>query len=290
MSGIKKVVIVGAGFMGSGIAQTSAQNNFQTTVVDLDEKALQRSRKYIEESLSRLKNKHTPQQHEKFVKHVFANLTFSTILKDAVSDADLVIEAIVENLKAKQELLKNLEQLCPKKTLFATNTSTLLVKNIGSLMNDPSRFGGLHYFFPVPKVEIVEVVKGEKTSDSTFQKLCFYCREIKKIPIRCKDTPGFIVNSILMPQQNAALDLIEKKLGTIEEIDLACEKALGLPLGPFRLLDYIGLDTAKAIREGLIEHYPELNVKSSPILNSLVSQGKFGQKSGEGFYKYKSKL
>lgn len=211
----------------------------------------------------------------------------TTDLGASVSAADLAIEAVVENLKLKQTIFVEMEKNSPNGAILATNTSSLPITAISVDLKDPSLFGGLHFFNPVPMMRLLEVIKCDATSQETFESMVNWGGKMKKTTVRCIDTPGFIVNRLLIPYMLEAVRLYERGHGSKEDIDTAMKLGAGLPMGPFELLDYVGLDTAKFVAEGWSETYPEETLfKPCPTINQLVSEGKLGRKTGEGFYKY----
>lgn len=291
MSSIKVVTVVGAGIMGSGIAQVVAQHGKKVILVDVNKDVLQKATKNIENSLHRVAkklHKDDAAKAEQTIKSTLENLTFSSDLHDSVKKTDLVIEAIVERLNAKQTLFSTIDSVAPKHTIFATNTSSLPVTEIGSVINRKDRFGGLHFFNPVPVMKLLEVVRTNETSDETYKEMMAWGRSIGKTCITCKDTPGFVVNRLLVPQLGEAIRLLEKGVASARDIDIAMKLGAGHPMGPFELADYVGLDTTKYILDGWHQIYPHVEI-FDPIetLNKLVAQGKLGIKSGEGFYNYK---
>lgn len=201
--------------------------------------------------------------------------------------AELIIEAIIENLKIKHTLFKHLDEISPPETLFTSNTSSLQIADIAEPVSRKDKFGGLHFFNPVPMMKLLEVIKTGDTSDATYQTLLAYGKSIGKVTVECKDTPGFIVNRLLVPQLAGAVEMYERGDASIKDIDTAMKLGAGYPMGPFELTDYVGLDTTKFILDGWAEKYPnEPAFKKSKILDKYVAEGKLGRKSGEGFYKY----
>ncbi|XP_045478491.1 hydroxyacyl-coenzyme A dehydrogenase, mitochondrial-like isoform X2 [Harmonia axyridis] len=223
-----------------------------------------------------------------FVEQTMMRIALSTDVKSAVQDTDLVVEAIVENTKVKQELFESLDSSAPQTAIFATNTSSLSGTEIASLTNRKDKFGGLHFFNPVPVMELVEVVKTEETSENTFKLLWDWANSLGKTCIECKDTPGFVVNRLLIPYLNEAIRMVERGDTSVEDIDLAMKLGAGHPMGPFQLADYSGLDTALAVMNDWHRRFPK-NIAFNPteMMIKMVKEGKFGVKSGEGFYKYK---
>lgn len=277
--------------MGAGIAQVAASTGHSVTLVDTSDDILKKALKGIEGSLKRVVKKKfadKPEAGEEFIQKVLQNVSTSTDAASVVQSADLVLEAIVENLKIKQDLFSRLDKAAPAHTIFASNTSSLPISDIASSTNRLDRFGGLHFFNPVPMMKLVEVIGTSATSQETFDSLLNFSKALGKTPVSCKDTPGFIVNRLLVPYMMEALRLHERGHGSKEDIDIAMKLGAGYPMGPFELADYVGLDTVKFIIDGWSEKEPGNELFApSELLNKLVSEGKCGKKTGEGFYKYK---
>merc|ERR1712203_160344 len=267
---IKEFVVIGGGLMGAGIAQVGAQTGHKVTLVDLSQEVLDKSQARINESIKRVakkKFKDDTAAGEKFVGESIANLNIATNPDVALSTADLVVEAVTENLDLKKKLFTGYDAAAPPNRL--------------------DRFGGLHFFNPVPVMKLLEVVRTPETSDETFQSMMDWGKAMTKVCVAAKDTPGFIVNRLLVPNLMESIRLVERGDATPKDVDIAMKLGAGHPMGPFELADYVGLDTTKFIIDGWAEKYPnETLFKPSPLLNKLVSEGKLGRKSGEGFYKY----
>lgn len=287
---LKNVTVIGSGLMGSGIAQVAAQTGHNVTLVDVSDPILQKASSRIEKSLERVAKKKfhdNEPESEKFMKETLQRLKTSTNPADSVKEADIVIEAIVENMKVKHELFSTLDKAAPKSTLFASNTSSLSITEIASVTERKDRFGGLHFFNPVPVMKLLEVIRTQETSDDTYNKMMTFGKELGKTTITCKDTPGFVVNRLLVPYMGEAVRMLERGDATARDIDTAMKLGAGYPMGPFELLDYVGLDTTLFILEGWQQKYPDNALfKSSELLKKLVSEGKLGMKTGEGFYKH----
>ncbi|CAB3380552.1 Hypothetical predicted protein [Cloeon dipterum] len=289
---IKNVTIIGGGLMGSGIAQVAAQTGHKVTLVDLDESVLSKAKNSITANLGRVakkKFKDAPAEGEKFVAGALANLSTNTDACEAARSADLVLEAIVEDLKVKHKLFSSLDPVAPAHAIFASNTSSLSIEDISQAA--PSRkenFGGLHFFNPVPVMKLLEVIRTPFTSDETYQAMMAWGMTLGKVAITCRDTPGFVVNRLLVPYLAEAARLVERGDATARDVDIAMKLGTGYPMGPFELLDYVGLDTNKFVLDGWSKKYPDEPLfKPVPLVNEKVAQGKLGIKSGEGFYNYK---
>ncbi|XP_068126672.1 hydroxyacyl-coenzyme A dehydrogenase, mitochondrial [Hyperolius riggenbachi] len=286
---IKHVTVIGGGLMGSGIAQVAASTGHTVVLVDQTEDILKKSTKNIQESLKRLSKKmfaDKPEAASQYIDKTLSNLSTSTDPAAVVHSTDLVVEAIVENLEVKHELFKRLDKFAPEHTIFASNTSSLPITDIANSTTRQDRFGGLHFFNPVPMMKLVEVTP--MTSQTTFDSLMDFSRALGKTAVVCKDTPGFVVNRLLVPYLMEAVRLYERGDASKEDIDVAMKLGAGYPMGPMELLDYVGLDTSKFIMDGWHKMDPENPLFApSELLDKLVAENKLGKKTGEGFYKYR---
>ncbi|XP_058118263.1 hydroxyacyl-coenzyme A dehydrogenase, mitochondrial-like [Anopheles ziemanni] len=283
---INHVAVVGAGIMGSGIAMITAANGYQVTVVDVNEETLAKGRHQVEKDLHRMAmhvSKGNEEKANKFYLDALARLNYSVSLEKVLSATDLVIEAIVENLEKKQALFKIIDHGALPHTIIATNTSSLSVKEIGSTTKRQDRIGGLHFFNPVPLMKLVEVIRTDSTSNSTHEALLAFGKSLRKTTITCKDMPGFVVNRLLFPVISEALSMVERGDATAHDIDIAMKLGLGHPMGPFELMDIVGLDTVQNIQK----ERRDSAVKPSTLLEKMVKDNKLGVKTGEGFYNYK---
>lgn len=284
---IKEFVVIGGGLMGAGIAQVGAQTGHKVTLVDISTKVLEASTKRMSDSISRVAKKQfkdDPEAAEKFKASVMDNISTDTTANKALETADLVVEAVVENMGLKQKLFKEYDSLAPAKTIFASNTSSLPISEIASVTSRLDRFGGLHFFNPVPVMKLLEVVRIPETSDETFNAMVAWGKAMKKVTVDCKDTPGFIVNRLLVPYLMEAIRMVERGDCSVKDVDTAMKLGAGHPMGPFELADYVGLDTNKFIMDGWSERFPDETLfRQSELLNKMVAEGKLGRKSGEGF-------
>lgn len=287
---IKNITVIGGGLMGSGVAQVAAQTGHNVTLLDLNPEILKKTEAAIANSLGRVAKKlykDAPEEGEKFIRDAKSRLKVMTDTKEAVKDADLVVEAIVENLEVKHKLFKSLDELAPQKTIFASNTSSLSIGDIASCTNRRDRFGGMHFFNPVPVMKLLEVIKTAETSEQTYNALMACGKALGKVCITCKDTPGFVVNRLLVPYLSEAMQLLERGDASPQDIDTAMKLGAGYPMGPIELADFVGHDTTLAILESWHKKFPDnKSFNPSNVLKKLVQEKKLGRKSGEGFYKY----
>ncbi len=280
---IKTVGVVGAGTMGSGIAVVTARAGYRTVLCDLDEKNLVRgmdtARGFLLKSVE--KGKLTDEAGQL----AMANLSAATTLT-GLADADVVIEAIFEDLTIKQQLWSDLDAVVAPETLFHTNTSTLPVAGIAAGSKLPNRVVGTHYCNPAPLMSLVELVRGRQTDDDAYQRTSAFIKSLDKVTVTVKDQPGFIVNRFLIPWENNVIRALEAGLGTVESIDLAVVKGLGHPMGPFRLLDIVGMDIHKEVAMRLYEQFRDPRFAPPPLVDRMIAAGDLGRKTGRGFYAY----
>jgi len=280
---IRKVGVLGGGLMGSGIAQVSAMAGFETIVREISDPILDKSRMGIEKVLAKgiEKGKVTAEQRDA----ALSRLSFTTELA-ALSDADIIIEAVVEDLDMKNAMWKDLHAICPPSTIFASNTSSLTIAAMAAACGRPENMLGLHFFNPVPLMKLVEVVRTITTGDETFETAFQFAKKLGKEPVKAKDNSGFIVNLLLIPYMLDAINALESNVASIEDIDKAMQLGAGHPMGPFTLLDFVGLDTTYKIAEIMFAEYREKRYAPPPLLKRMVIAGMYGRKSGRGFYDY----
>jgi 3-hydroxybutyryl-CoA dehydrogenase len=281
VTGIRTVGVVGAGQMGAGIAQVAAAAGYAVVARDVDRAALDRARAGIAKSLAKFVEK--GQLDGAARDAALGRLAFTTDLA-GVAGADLVIEAIVEDLGAKTALWRELDGLAPAATIFASNTSSLSITTMAAASGRPDRMVGLHFFNPVPLMNLVEVIRGIATSPATFDAALGFARSLGKETVGARDTAGFVVNRLLVPYLLDAVRALEQGVGTVAEIDAAMKLGCGHPMGPLTLLDFVGLDTALRIGEILFEEFREPRMAPPPLLRRMVAAGLVGKKGGRGFY------
>ncbi|KAG6451113.1 hypothetical protein O3G_MSEX006960 [Manduca sexta] len=268
--------------------KVTAQAGQNVTIVDLQPELLDKAQKSIQANLTRVGRKlykDDAGKVEGFVSDSLDRIKVSTKVEDG-ANADLIIEAIVEKLDVKQELFNKLDQLAPEHTLLATNTSSISVNAIGAGIKRKDKFGGLHFFNPVPVMRLLEVIKSDQMSEDTYQAMMSWGKSVGKTCITCKDTPGFVVNRLLGPYSAEALRLYERGDATAEDIDTAMKLGAGYSMGPLELADFTGLDTKKYILAIMLEKTGDPVFRPIGILDKLVNEGKYGRKTGEGIYKY----
>jgi len=284
---IKKVGVLGCGLMGSGIAQVAATAGFEVTVLEVEQKFLDKGFAGIEKSLTKFaerppeKGGITAQQK----KEILSRLKGTTKAAD-LADCDIVIEAIIENLAQKREMFAGLDGIVKKEAIFASNTSSISITELMTAIKRPDRFVGLHFFNPVPLMKLVEVVRTIATANDVYETAYEFGKKLGKVPVRAKDTTGFIVNRLLVPYMLDAIRAYEEGVGSIEDIDNAMKLGCGYPMGPFTLLDFVGLDTTYYITHVMYDEFKEKRFASPPLLKRLVMAGWYGRKSGKGFYDY----
>ncbi len=289
---IRKVGVIGCGLMGHGIVQIAAQGGCDVVAVEADQGALDRGLGRIEKSLAKLaskqveKGKMTEEQAKKFAADTRGRIT-GALDRGAVADCDLVVEAIIEDLDAKKKLFAELNGICKPETIFASNTSSFPIAEMGSASGRPQNMVGLHFFNPVQLMRLVEVVRTGDTSEEAFAAARAFGEACGKTPVSCQDTPGFVVNRLLVPYMVQALLMLDRGDASKEDIDAAMQLGCGHPMGPVTLTDYVGLDTTLFILRGWVDRYPDEPAFAIPkILEEKVAAGKLGRKTGEGFYKW----
>ena len=279
---INTICVIGAGTMGSGIAQTAAQNGFYTLLFDINTDVLEKAKSAIQKSLQFLLDKEKISAAEK--ENIFRRIKFITDTNDCI--ADIIIEAIVEKVEAKVDIFNQLAELNHSEVIFASNTSSLSISEIQARVQNPQRVVGMHFFNPAQVMKLVEVVKGDQTTDSVAQTVYDLCLQLKKTPVMCKDAPGFIVNRVARHYYLEAMKLVENGVATIEDVDEIME-ATGFKMGPFKLMDLIGMDVNLAVSQSLYDACNKTErFKPSPLQIDKVSKGELGKKTGKGFYNY----
>ena len=280
---IKKVGVLGCGLMGSGIAQVAAQAGYDTVVREVEQKYLDKGLAGIEKNLGKSveKGKLKAEDKDACLSHLKG-----TVSLDALADCDIVIEAIIENAQLKKETYAELDRIVKKDAIFASNTSSLTITELSMATARPKQFVGLHLFNPVPIMKLVEVIRALTTSDETYRAVFGFAESLGKEPITAPDRPGFIVNRLLVPYLLDAIRAYENGLGTLEDIDKGMKLGCGYPMGPFTLLDFVGLDTTYYIANIMFEEFREPAYAPPPLLKRMVLAGRMGRKSGRGFYSY----
>ena len=280
---IQKVGVVGCGLMGSGIAQVSAQAGFPTVVREVSAELVEKGLKGIEKNLTRLVEKGTISES---VKSEAKGRIKGVTSLDELKECDVVVEAIIEQLPAKRELFTTLDALCSPHTIFASNTSSLTITEIAAATKRPQRFVGLHFFNPVPVMKLVEVVKTIATDPAVYEEMVAFGAKLGKTSVRAHDSGGFIVNRLLVPYLLDAIRALEEGVGSVVDIDNSMKLGCGYPMGPFTLLDFVGLDTTYYISQIMFDEFKEKRFSAPSLLKRMVLAGWHGKKTGRGFYDY----
>jgi 3-hydroxybutyryl-CoA dehydrogenase len=281
---MKNITVIGAGTMGNGIAHTFAQKDFNVNLVDISADALERAIATISKNLDRMVKKERITEDDK--NNTLSNITTYTDIKEGVTGVDLVVEAATENIDLKLKIFKQLDEICDTNTLLATNTSSISITKIAAVTNRPTQVIGMHFMNPVPVMKLVEVIRGYATSDKVTERIMKMSRTLGKSPVEVNDYPGFVANRILMPMINESIETLFQGVAGVEEIDTVMMLGMAHPMGPLHLADFIGLDVCLSILEVMHEGFGNPKYAPNPLLVNMVTAGKLGIKSGEGFYNY----
>lgn len=282
---MKNISVIGAGTMGNGIAHVFAQNGHKVNLIDVSENSLEKAIKTISKNLDRMvaKKKITSLDKDKTLQ----NLSVFSDLKNGIKEADLVIEAATENLDTKLSIFKTIDNHSPENCILATNTSSISITKIAANTSRPDKVIGMHFMNPVPIMKLIEVIKGYSTSQATLDSIIILSKEIGKSPVEVNDFPGFVANKILMPMINEAIITLNEGVAGVEEIDTVMKLGMAHPMGPLQLADFIGLDVCLAILKVLQDGFGTDKYAPCPLLVNMVTAGKLGVKSGEGFFSWK---
>ena len=281
---MKKIAVIGAGTMGNGIAHTFAQCGFQVSLIDLSQDALDTGLQTIEKNLNRMLKKEKISQQAK--SETLTNISTFTDMKSGVLGVDLVVEAATENMEVKLKIFSQLDEICAPDVLLASNTSSISITKIGAATNRADKVIGMHFMNPVPVMKLVEIIRGYATSDEVTNRIMQLSKDLKKSPVEVNDYPGFVANRILMPMINEAVYTLYEGVAGVEEIDTVMMLGMAHPMGPLHLADFIGLDVCLSILEVLHSGFGNPKYAPCPLLVNMVTAGKLGLKSGEGFYDY----
>ncbi len=281
---MKNVAVIGAGTMGNGIAHTFAQFDYKVQLIDVSQAALDKAIATIGKNLDRMVSKERITEAEK--EATLANITTYTSLEEGLEYASLVVEAATENIDLKLKIFRDLDELCPDDTILATNTSSISITQIAAATSRPDKVIGMHFMNPVPIMKLVEIIKGYNTSSETYQLVESVSKKLNKVPVEVNDYPGFVANRILMPMINESIETLYNGVAGVQEIDTVMKLGMAHPMGPLQLADFIGLDVCLSILQVMYDGFKNPKYAPCPLLVNMVTAGKLGVKSGEGFYDY----
>ncbi|UYW01862.1 3-hydroxybutyryl-CoA dehydrogenase [Flavobacterium agricola] len=281
---MKTIAVIGAGTMGNGIAHTFAQSGFTVKLIDISDKAIERGMQTIANNLERMVTKGTITEQDKI--DTIGNIITYTDIKDGVVGVDLVVEAATENVDLKLNIFKTLSEVCDHNVILASNTSSISITKIASVVVHPERVIGMHFMNPVPIMKLVEIIRGYNTTNEVTNIIMELSKKLAKTPVEVNDYPGFVANRILMPMINESIETLYNGVAGVEEIDTVMKLGMAHPMGPLQLADFIGLDVCLSILNVMYDGFKNPKYAPCPLLVNMVQAGKLGVKSGEGFYDY----